>query len=57
MSNQRYILFSLIKILFVILLLFIFYIIGVMIGYGVIGEGNPFKIFQLSLWFHICDFF
>ena len=27
-----------------------------MIGYGVIGGGNPFKVFQPSLWIHIRDF-
>lgn len=57
MSSQRYILITLVKILVVILLLILLFIAGTMIGYGVIGGGNPFKVFQLSLWLHIQDFF
>ncbi|MBT1022536.1 DNA-directed RNA polymerase subunit beta, partial [Enterococcus faecium] len=49
MSNQRYILLTLIKILVVILLLILLFVAGTMIGYGVIGGGNPFKVFQPSL--------
>lgn len=48
MSNQRYILLTLIKILMVILLLILLFVAGTMIGYGVIGGGNPFKVFQPS---------
>ena len=55
MSNQRYILLTLIKILVVILLLILLFVAGTMIG--VIGGGNPFKVFQPSLWIHIRDFF
>lgn len=57
MSNQRYILVSLMKILIVIILLFLLFIAGTMIGYGVIGGGNPLRVFQLDLWLHIRDFF
>lgn len=57
MSSQRYILITLVKILVVILLLILLFIAGTMIGYGVIGGGNPFKVFQPSLWLHIQDFF
>jgi anti-sigma factor RsiW len=28
---------------------------GAMIGYGVIGDGNPFDVFQPSTWQHIID--
>ena len=57
MSTQRYILVSSVKILLVVLLLILLFIAGTMIGYGVIGEGNPLKVFQPSLWLHIRDFF
>ncbi|EPI00885.1 MULTISPECIES: DNA-directed RNA polymerase subunit beta [unclassified Enterococcus] len=57
MSNSRYILLTLMKILIVLLLIFILFIIGTMIGYGVIGGGNPFRVFQPDLWLHIVDFF
>ena len=57
MGTQRYILVSLVKILVVVLLLILLFIAGTMIGYGVIGDGNPFKVFQPSLWLHIREFF
>ncbi|MDB7087822.1 MULTISPECIES: DNA-directed RNA polymerase subunit beta [Enterococcus] len=57
MTSPRYILISLVKILAVILLVLLLFIIGTMIGYGLIGGGSPFKVFQLSLWLHIFDFF
>jgi hypothetical protein len=28
---------------------------GAMIGYGVMGDGNPFDVFQPSTWQHIID--
>jgi hypothetical protein len=28
---------------------------GAMIGYGVIGDGNPFDVFKPSTWQHIID--
>ncbi|OJG61340.1 hypothetical protein RV08_GL000283 [Enterococcus mundtii] len=46
-----------VKILAVILLVLLLFIIGTMIGYGLIGGGSPFKVFQPSLWLHIFDFF
>lgn len=57
MTNPRYILISLVKILAVILLVLLLFIIGTMIGYGLIGGGSPLKVFQPSLWLHIFDFF
>ncbi|TSB48637.1 DNA-directed RNA polymerase subunit beta [Alkalicoccobacillus porphyridii] len=29
--------------------------LGMMIGYGVIGGGDPFDIFKLETWYHIVD--
>ncbi|EOH85786.1 DNA-directed RNA polymerase subunit beta [Enterococcus villorum] len=57
MNSQRYILISLVKILVVILLLILLFIAGTMIGYGVVGGGNPLRVFQPSLWLHIQAFF
>ncbi|MGM9904396.1 hypothetical protein A5844_001654 [Enterococcus sp. 10A9_DIV0425] len=57
MTNQRYILINLVKILVVIFLAILLFIIGTMIGYGLIGGGSPLKVFQPSLWLHIFDFF
>ncbi|MBS4206778.1 DNA-directed RNA polymerase subunit beta [Bacillus sp. FJAT-50079] len=28
---------------------------GLMVGYGVIGDGNPTDVFQKSTWTHIID--
>ncbi|MBF8808376.1 MAG: DNA-directed RNA polymerase subunit beta [Enterococcus lacertideformus] len=57
MSSQRYILISLVKILVVMLLVILLFIAGTMIGYGVVGGGNPLKVLQPSLWLHIRAFF
>ena len=52
MKLNRYILTSLIKILIVILLAILLFLAGTMIGYGVIGDGSPFKVLSPSLWNH-----
>jgi len=44
------------KILLVILGAILLFIAGTMIGYGIIGDGSPFKVFSPSLWNHIFDF-
>ncbi|MFB8580939.1 DNA-directed RNA polymerase subunit beta [Enterococcus gallinarum] len=56
MKLNRYILTSLVKILLVILLAILLFIAGTMIGYGVIGDGMPLKVFSPHLWNHILDF-
>ncbi|MFV0557425.1 MAG: DNA-directed RNA polymerase subunit beta [Enterococcus sp.] len=56
MKLNRYILTSLVKILTVILLAIIMFVIGTMIGYGVIGDGIALKVFYPGLWMHIFDF-
>ncbi|KAF1301247.1 MULTISPECIES: DNA-directed RNA polymerase subunit beta [Enterococcus] len=56
MRTNRYVLTTLIKIFLVILLAFILFIVGTMIGYGVIGDGMPLKVFNPQLWTHILDF-
>ncbi|HCE12245.1 MULTISPECIES: DNA-directed RNA polymerase subunit beta [unclassified Enterococcus] len=56
MNLNRYILTSLMKILLVILGAILLFIAGTMIGYGIIGDGSPFKVFSPSLWNHIFDF-
>mgnify|MGYP001425995542 CR=1 FL=1 len=38
-----------------IMLIILFFFTGAMIGYGVIGDGNPFDVFKLSTWRHIYD--
>ncbi|MGX7350970.1 DNA-directed RNA polymerase subunit beta [Enterococcus canis] len=56
MSTKRYILRTLIIIFSVILLMMLLFIIGTMIGYGVIGSGKATDVFNFSIWQHILDF-
>ncbi|KYD19831.1 MAG: DNA-directed RNA polymerase subunit beta [Caldibacillus debilis] len=43
------------RILIVLFLIIVCFFIGAMIGYGVIGDGNPFDVFKKSTWTHIYD--
>ncbi|MER2226007.1 MAG: DNA-directed RNA polymerase subunit beta [Carnobacterium sp.] len=45
------------KIVLVIVLIALAFIIGAMIGYGVLGDGNPFAIFEKETWVHIFSYF
>ncbi|KAF1295755.1 DNA-directed RNA polymerase subunit beta [Enterococcus sp. JM4C] len=57
MSATRYILITLLKIVVVIALIMLLFVIGMMIGYGVIGGGKPLSVFSHDLWNHIFTFF
>lgn len=56
MSSTRYIVVTLLKILVVIALVIILFVAGIMIGYGVIGGGNPRDVFKVEVWTHIMEF-
>ncbi|MED1672292.1 DNA-directed RNA polymerase subunit beta [Pallidibacillus thermolactis] len=43
------------RIIIVLVLVVVFFLIGAMIGYGVIGEGSPSDVFKPSTWSHITD--
>lgn len=43
------------RILIILVLILIFFFIGAMIGYGGIGDGNPFDVFKISTWTHMID--
>lgn len=43
------------RLIIVILLLALSLIAGAMVGYGVIGEGDPMDVFQRETWQHILD--
>jgi polyferredoxin len=43
------------RILIVLFLIVVCFFVGAMIGYGVIGDGNPFDVFKKSTWTHIYD--
>lgn len=57
MSSTRYIIVTLLKVLVVIALAIILFVTGTMIGYGLIGGGNPKDVFKEEIWTHILDFF
>ena len=57
MSSFRYILVTLLKILVVISLVIILFVVGTMIGYGLIGNGNLMDVFVEKIWTHIMNFF
>ncbi|WP_010302397.1 DNA-directed RNA polymerase subunit beta [Kurthia senegalensis] len=43
------------RIVIVILLIVVAAIVGAMIGYGVIGSGNPFQVLNPTTWTHVFD--
>ena len=45
------------KILLVIVLIALAFVIGAMIGYGVLGDGDPFAVFEKETWVHIFSYF
>ncbi|WP_313470286.1 DNA-directed RNA polymerase subunit beta [Carnobacterium sp.] len=45
------------KVLLVLVLIAIALILGAMVGYGILGDGNPFAIFDMSTWGHIFSYF
>lgn len=47
--------FMLLRLLVIIVLLFIATFVGLMIGYGVIGDGDMLDVFKPSTWTHVFD--
>ena len=45
------------QILLVIILIALAFVVGAMIGYGVLGDGNPFAVFEKETWVHIFSYF
>jgi len=56
MYLSRDVLITLIKVLSVIASAIILFFIGLMIGYGVVGDGSPTHVFSRALWQHIFEF-
>lgn len=50
-------LFFILKVLLVLALIVIAFAVGTMVGYGVLGGGNPKDVFRSELWVHIFDYF
>ncbi|MCO6018378.1 DNA-directed RNA polymerase subunit beta [Carnobacterium divergens] len=45
------------KVLIVLVLIIMTFLIGAMIGFGVLGDGNPFAVFSSATWKHIFSYF
>lgn len=45
------------KVVLVIAVILIAFAVGTMVGYGVLGDGNPKEVFRSELWVHIFDYF
>ena len=56
MKNTRYITNVLIKVFLVFIMSVVLFFIGLMIGYGIIGDGHPLEVLNPSIWHHIFDF-
>ena len=56
MQTSRYVSRMITKILLVIVLAVLLFLGGLMIGYGVIGDGSIFKVFNPAVWNHILEF-
>ena len=50
-------LFFVLKLLLIISLILIAFVVGTMVGYAVLGGGNPKGVFDSKLWAHIFDYF
>ena len=56
MKNTRYITNVLIKVFLVFIMAVVLFFIGLMIGYGIIGDGHPLEVLNPSIWHHSFDF-
>lgn len=57
MSNsKKHIMTQLIKVIIFVVLLIVLFYVGLMIGYGVVGEGNVKDIFSGNIWQHMKAF-
>lgn len=56
MAKDHDILSSLVKVCLVFLLFIALFILGTMIGYGVLGNHSLTDVFHVSVWQHILDF-
>lgn len=57
MQNNRYVLKIISKTIGVILIAIFLFFVGMMIGYGTIGEGDAKEVFNPRIWSHIIDLF
>lgn len=56
MKTSHYILYTVLKILAVITIAIVLFFVGLMIGYGVIGDGSPKAIFKIDIWEQLSRF-
>ena len=46
---------TLLRVIMYLLLLFLFFVIGLIIGYAIIGKGNFWEVLSQDTWRHIID--
>ncbi|MCC9274618.1 MAG: DNA-directed RNA polymerase subunit beta [Enterococcus aquimarinus] len=56
MKTSRYILYTILKIAAVFFIAFLLFLGGLMVGYGVIGDGSPMAVFDANIWANITRF-
>lgn len=56
-DSTKHILRQLIKVAVFILLILLLFLVGLVIGYGIIGDGKPLDVLKSSTWEHIFQFF
>lgn len=55
-SSLKHILIQVGKVLIFLLLFIVLFYAGLMIGYGVVGDGKPTDALDKAVWTHITDF-
>lgn len=56
-KQKNFFVSAIIRLLVIIGITLVLFVVGMMIGYSMLGEGNnPFEVFQPSTWEHIKNF-
>lgn len=55
-SVVKTVLFTLLKVVLFIILVALFFVAGLFIGYALIGDGNYWEVLNRDTWQHILDF-
>lgn len=55
-SVMKTVLIALLKLVLFIALLAVFFVVGLFIGYAIVGDGNYWEVLNRDTWQHIIDF-
>lgn len=56
-DSTKHILRQLIKVAVFIFFILLLFLVGLVIGYGIIGDGKPLDVLKSGTWEHIFQFF